>query len=73
MRQVQMFIILSQLFSLLTGYVQPITNNFQIKRNEPCDPDALKICLLQGKYGLKMLQNFDIINIGNDPRDFEFS
>ncbi|MCX2495593.1 hypothetical protein OQX63_19025 [Pedobacter sp. PF22-3] len=73
MRQVQMFIILSQLFSLLTGYVQPITNNFQIKRNEPSDPDALKICLLQDKYGLKTLQNFDIINIGNDPRDFEFS
>lgn len=73
MRQVQMFIILSQLFSLITGYLQPLTNNFQIKRNDLYDLDVLKICLSQDKYELKMLHNFDIINVGNDPNDFEFS
>ncbi|SDG19684.1 hypothetical protein SAMN05421827_10493 [Pedobacter terrae] len=73
MRQVQMFIILSQLFSLIIGYLQPLTNNFQIKRNDLCDLDVLKICLSQDKYELKMLHNFDIINVGNDPNDFEFS
>jgi len=75
MRQLKLFIILSLLLSFITGQLLPIASSFENKGNDLYNyQNAPTKCLSlvdMNKYELKMLNHIGIINIGNDPVNFE--